>query len=200
MLQLRRPSKILALNHVLCACDYGKSVNHLSPSPPHPNKKKCGWILPFEVLVEILKWRVAKIDGQLWRPQRIYYICIFMHTLELHLSGLEFLLVMLKWKDRWTTLKATQDSVHFLSSLWASITVAFSCVPLSLIFLDWSLACNARRAVVGVRAKGRPPPETPKLNFDGCSLGNPGQSGIVGMIRDHCSIALELSISLLDQE
>ena len=79
---------------------------------------------------------------------------------------------------------AVWDLFHFSSSLWASTSEAFAGIPLSLIMRDWNLVCRTMRLTNESPCEWLPPFVCfVKLNFDGCSLGNPRQLGIGGLIR-----------------
>ena len=57
--------------------------------------------------------------------------------------------------------------------------------------LDWSLVCRTMRLTKGSPCEWQLPSiGFVKLNFDGCSLGNPRQLEIRGLGRDHSSRVL----------
>ena len=91
----------------------------------------------------------------------------------------------------WRSLEAVWNLFYFSSLLRASTDETFAGIPLNLILLDWNLVYKTTRLIKESQGEWLPPSiGFVKLNLDGCSLGNPSQIGIGGLITDHCGRTL----------
>ena len=89
-------------------------------------------------------------------------------------------------RDKWRLVEVIWDLVYFFWSLQASVFYPSVGISLYALLLDWNNVCYSKRLNSKSMCGWLPlAVGLVKLNFDGCFLGNLGQLGIGGVIRNH---------------
>lgn len=94
-------------------------------------------------------------------------------------------LIWFLWLERNTIIfvDAIWDLIYFFSSLWDLITRPFVDILLYLLLLYWKNICHSKRSYrMDMLNWLTPLVDLVKSNFDGCSLDNPRQLGIKGLM------------------